>query len=168
MAHTNGKHSRLRLLKPSVPVIAFTQAVTLDLSLPLAWDKLTRVLESPAWAQCLHAIDITPTPYVGPVSVAKLDLAHRIRTFRMVTFDRPRHWMWAGRVLWFTLFYDHAFEPVNERQTTLTLQMRVAGLGKGLFARLLAIRSRSEVDAALSKVADEFTARPGSTKFGHD
>jgi hypothetical protein len=64
-----------------------------------------------------------------------LRLANGVRTtFRMIEFEPPRHWKWAGSFLGSEILYDHMFSEDKPNQTTIRFTVD-AGSGPAVFIR---------------------------------
>lgn len=137
-------------------VTAFRRDFVVEASRTAAWRHFAQAKAWPSWATYIRQVDVEPDGELTARSVATLRLhSGPDTTFRMSEFEPEQHWMWSSRALWFTLNYDHAFESLSDRQTRMTLHMRVSGFGNWLFAPVIAAASRKNLDAAIPKLQDE-------------
>jgi len=146
------------LLRADIPVDAYRRQIVVDVPRDVAWAHFANVRRWSTWMPALTSVDITPDDTVGPSTVATLHMDSMTTTFTMAEFDPPRHWMWTGKVGWFTMLYDHVFEAVDARRTRITFHMRVTGFGKHLFGILLAVTSRPSHDDWFPRLVTEMNA----------
>jgi Polyketide cyclase / dehydrase and lipid transport len=143
-------------------VQAFHREFVVDAPLVAAWDHFASAAEWPSWHADLKRVDVTPPGALGAASVATL-YPHKgpATTFRMTVFEPHRHWTWIGRLLWFSLVYDHRFEHVDERHTRITLHIDVGGVGASVFGRIVGAGSTKSLDKAIPKLMAEMGRRDG-------
>jgi hypothetical protein len=145
--------------RAGVPVTAFRREIVVNAPREVAWEHFSRPREWKTWLASGYPDTMSPGEVVGPDTVATISGI----TFHMAEFDRPAHWMWTAKILWFTILYDHIFERVADNQTRLTFHMRVTGFGNDLFALLMGAASRGGHAEALPKLADEMNRLPAAT-----
>ena len=103
--------------------------------LGFVWSHLAEIEKWPSWAKHIRSISISPP---GPLSLkthATLRLSNGVKTsFRMIEFDPPRHWKWAGSFLGAQILYDHIFDQKEPEQTMVRFTVDVSG-GFGVLVR---------------------------------
>lgn len=144
----------------TVPVTAFRREIVVNVPRDVAWEHFSRPRQWESWLGSGAPTEVGPGDVIGPDTVASFGSAV---TFRMAEFDRPNHWMWSTRMLWFTSRYDHRFEAITDRQTRMVFHMTVTGFGSDLFARTLgAATAAGGHQEALQRLADEINQLPAA------
>ena len=144
-----------RMLERSIDVSADVRA---------AWAHLLEPVRWPSWATHIRRVDVTPP---GPVRLGSrgiVRLKNGTKATQVVTaLVEQSHWRWDGKFLWFTLTYDHCFEPlpsggcpvlhrVRQQPRPLPPEAR-EGAQRGRPARpLSSVRNRSEINSHSSSV----------------
>ena len=146
------------VFRTGTPVTAFRREIVVNVRREVAWDHFSRPRAWQSWLGSGAPTDVGPGEIIGPDTVASFGSSV---TFRMAEFDPPNHWMWTGRMLWFTSFYDHVFERITDNQTRMVFHMRVTGFGNDVFARLIGLATAAGGHAdALQRLADEINQLP--------
>lgn len=129
---------------------------SVELTAEKAWEHLAQVERWPKWAKHIRSVTVDPPGPVEPTSTGVLHLRNGIKSaFKMTAFDPPRSWTWTGPVLWLTIRYDHAFEPVTPDRTKLTWIVEGEGFGTSVFGRLFAAAYNRQLDRAIPALMDE-------------
>ncbi|MGE0193771.1 MAG: SRPBCC family protein [Planctomycetota bacterium] len=117
---------------------------------------LAGVTAWPSWARHPRSAELEPEGPLRPDSVGVFRLAGGIPTgFRMVRFDPPRSWMWAGRFPWLRVDYDHVIDAAGPQASEVTFRVDVGGLGTAVFGRLFARVYRRNLDTAIPHLVAE-------------
>jgi Polyketide cyclase / dehydrase and lipid transport len=124
----------------------------------VAWDHLSRVEAWPSWARHIRRVRLDPPGRLTSRSRGRFLLRGGIRsTFTMTQFDPPTSWTWVGPFLWWTIRYDHRFEPLDERHTRLV--WTVAANGRPwLVGRVFAAAYGRNLDRAIPNLQRELDA----------
>jgi hypothetical protein len=88
--------------------------------LEVAWNHLAQIEAWPSWAKHIRSVVKSPPGPLSGDTHGTLQLTNGVRsTFRMVEFEPPRHWKWAGSFLRSQILYDHIFSEDKQNQTTI-------------------------------------------------
>ena len=150
------------IFRASTPVTVFRREIQVNVPRDVAWEHFSRPMEWRSWlGDGGTPTAVTPSEVVGPDTVARFGDSF---AFRMTEFAPPDHWMWSAQAAWLTLDYDHAFEPITDRETRMIFHMTMTGFGSDLFARVLgAVTSAGGHAEALQRLADEMNRPPAAT-----
>ena len=129
---------------------------TVDVPLQQAWDHLANVEAWTSWAKHIKRVTLEPS---GPLTVASAGafrLAGGVRsTFRMVIYDPPTRWQWAGRFLTVAVHYDHRFETIGDDQTRLVWTVSAEGAGTSTLGRVFGAIYARNLDKAIPNLQGE-------------
>jgi hypothetical protein len=144
------------------------RAFVVDAPRSVAWDHLSRVEAWPSWARHIRRVRLDPPGQLTSRSRGRFLLRGGIRsTFTMTQFDPPTSWTWVGPFLWWTIRYDHRFEPLDERHTRLV--WTVAANGRlWLLGRVFAATYGRNLDRAIPNLQRELdAARHAGNRHNH-
>jgi hypothetical protein len=130
--------------------------------LEVAWNHLAKIEAWPSWAKHIRSVEKFPAGPLSADSRGTLRLSNGVKsTFRMVEFDPPRHWKWAGPFLGSQVLYDHIFSPTAPGETTIRFTVDVGGgpaaLIRGIFGRIY----RRNLGRAVPLLVEEIEAAAG-------
>jgi len=132
---------------------------TVELPLEKAWQHLARVERWPSWAMHIKQVEVQPVGELGLGSTGRMVLTNGLKPAWTVTqFNLYRNWIWVGRFLCLTIYYDHRFEEVNPMQTKITFALEASGFGKSVLGRLFAKIYSKTLDRAIASLVQEMNA----------
>jgi hypothetical protein len=103
--------------------------------LEVAWNHLAQIEGWSSWAKHIRSVVKSPPGPLSRDTHGTLRLANGVRTtFRMIEFEPPRHWKWAGSFLGSEILYDHIFSEDKPNQTTIRFTVDAGG-GSAVFIR---------------------------------
>ena len=150
----------LGALLANEPTTAFRKELIVNVPRDVAWDHFNRATEWPSWATYIKSVELTPPGALGPDTVGTVNLQNgQSTTFRMTAFEPKEHWQWSTRLLWLTLDYDHAFQPVSAGETRIVLLMTVKGFGKSALAFAIGRMAGPDLDASIPRLVQEMNGK---------
>jgi hypothetical protein len=130
-----------------------------DAPLATAWEHLAQIRRWPSWARHIKRIDVVPDEELGAETAGLIHLRNGIESrFQMTEFEPLRSWKWVGPFLWFTVHYDHLFEPIDERRTKMTFVVEAEGRGVAVVGPLFAAIYSRNLDRAIPNLKAEIAA----------
>jgi uncharacterized membrane protein len=133
--------------------------------LEVAWNQIAQIEAWPSWAKHIRSVVKSPAGPLSQDTHGTLQLANGVRsTFRMVEFEPPRHWKWAGSFLGSQILYDHIFSEDKQDQTTIRFTVDVGGgpavLIRGIFGWIY----RRNLDRAVPLLVQEIERAAASKR----
>lgn len=134
-----------------------------------AWQYLAQIEKWPSWAKHIKRVGVRPAGELGLKSTGIIHLSNGAKsTFIMTEFNLRRNWKWAGRLLWWTIHYNHLFEELPSEETMLVWTIEGEGFGISLFGRFFAKLYNRSLDKAIPLLIEEMNTRMDNRQFDRD